>query len=118
VNRMMKRLENYNDKLQAPEKPADSITPVEPYEFDGNTFFIELHNGNPYWIPNEEMQLQQEKLDGKIARARQRMREKKIRDDYFHNARASFFQKSRPDIGVTEESTNQEEELKSIRRKL
>jgi hypothetical protein len=39
VNKMLKELNQYEQVLALGPKIKDKITPVEPYEFDGDLFF-------------------------------------------------------------------------------
>jgi hypothetical protein len=75
---MIKRLQRHSDSFAGyGELPKDQITPVEPYEYDGNEFFKQLHKNGTYWIPSEERIAEEERMAGKIARAKLRLREKR-----------------------------------------
>ncbi|XP_035713412.1 uncharacterized protein LOC110843166 [Folsomia candida] len=79
VNTMLKRLDQHDKGFLAPTIQG-KISPVEPYEFDGDKFFKHLHKKGGYWIPSEELIAEEEKLEGKIARAKLRLREKRAKE--------------------------------------
>lgn len=76
---MLKRLDQHDKGFLAPTIQG-KISPVEPYEFDGDKFFKHLHKKGGYWIPSEELIAEEEKLEGKIARAKLRLREKRAKE--------------------------------------
>jgi hypothetical protein len=82
VNRLLKKLDEHNKSvLQGQAKITSKITPVEPYEFDGDNFFQNLHANGTYWVPSEELIKEERKLAGKIRRAKLRLREKQAKED-------------------------------------
>jgi len=78
VNAMLARLQDQNNIFYAPFKPKETAVAIEPFEFDASgKFFTHLHQTGTLWIPSEEILAREEKLKGKIARARQRLIEKR-----------------------------------------
>lgn len=77
---MLRRLDHHDKGLYNGPKIEENITPVEPFEYDGDEFFKHLHQHGTYWIPSEERAEEQEKLAGKIARAKVRLLEKRWKE--------------------------------------
>lgn len=77
VNRMLDRLNSFDVMLANIEEEGDEITPVEPYEYDGNMFFKNLHDEGTIWVPSCQILQNETKLKGKVYRAKLRLLRKR-----------------------------------------
>ncbi|ODN03103.1 hypothetical protein Ocin01_03580 [Orchesella cincta] len=59
----------------------DEIIPIEPYEYNGNEFFQQLHDNGTLWVPSEQKMIEDEKLQGKIKRAKLRLLQKRKEEE-------------------------------------
>lgn len=78
VNQMLNRLTTYDTNfITQVVNDGEEITPVEPYEFNGNKFFKVLHDTGDLWVPSSQAIHDENKLDGKIYRAKLRLLQKR-----------------------------------------
>lgn len=81
VNQMLSRLSTYDTSFVTQVvNDGEEITPVEPYEFNGNKFFKVLHDSGDLWVPSSQALHDENKLDGKIYRAKCRLLQKRKED--------------------------------------
>ncbi len=81
VNQMLSRLSTYDTTfVTRVVTDGEEITPVEPYEFNGNKFFKVLHDSGDLWVPSSQAIHDENKLDGKIYRAKLRLLQKRKED--------------------------------------
>ncbi|CAL8088529.1 unnamed protein product [Orchesella dallaii] len=81
VNQMLARLKRFETTMVSDMSENDEIIPIEPYEYNGNEFFRQLHDGGILWVPSEQKMIEDEKLEGKIQRAKLRLIQKRKEEE-------------------------------------
>jgi len=117
INKLTKRMMEWSSHFHSQGAPLPEITPVEPYEFDGDQFFRHLHQNGTYWIPEEERLAEEEKMAGKIARARLRYLEKKYHNEQREKLMIQLRSAHPSDEDIVKKPYESKERFESRRRK-